>query len=300
MLSIASNATPSRIAIHSGARQKAGVKDEPPTKRRLRLGNPWWWFIAIFFCVIGWQMWKLHLYDDAVREAEEAGFKWTCVDTISLIRQDWSNALRNETWVAHERFLQMGKVHDLGRYREMLHRLRPTGLGASGCENLDALKDLIGLQKLFLHGCTALKNVDALKELSSLQKLDLGGCYALKNLDGLKDLAELQVLNLIGCPALQNLDGLKGLTRLQKLFLYDCPALQNADVFNALIGLQKLELRSCHALQNVEGLKYLAGLQEILLMDCDKIPAAALRELRAALPNTDITFPDGSKNPPQE
>ena len=46
-------------------------------------------------------------------------------------------------------------------------------------------------------------------------------------------------------------------------------------------------------------LKGLTGLRLLNLDGCDKIPAAALRELRAALPNTDITFPDGTKNPPQ-
>jgi hypothetical protein len=48
----------------------------------------------------------------------------------------------------------------------------------------------------------------------------------------------------------------------------------------------------------VDALKNLTGLKELDLHHCDKIPAAALRELRAALPMTDITFPDGTKNPP--
>ena len=49
----------------------------------------------------------------------------------------------------------------------------------------------------------------------------------------------------------------------------------------------------------MDALKGLTGLQEINLYRCDKIPVAALRELRAALPKTDITFPDGTNNPPQ-
>ena len=89
-----------------------------------------------------------------------------------------------ETWGAHDRDLDMGEVLDLGRYREMLHRLRPTRLIVYGCENVDVLKGLTNLQVLYLNGC-------------------------------------------------------------------------------------------------------------------DKIPAAALRELRAALPKTNITFPDGTNNPPQ-
>ena len=166
------------------------------------------------------------------REAEEAGFAWECTDTISLIRQDWRNALKKETWCKHTRMLVTEDIPDLGRYREMLHQLRPTALIAWRCKD---------------------KNVDALKGLTALQSL-----------------------NLLDCPALQNVDALKGLT-----------------------ALQVLHLSRCTALQNVDALKGLTNLRTLSLHDCDKIPAAALRELRAALPNTYITFPDGSENPPQ-
>ena len=165
--------------------------------------------IVLFLGACGWQMWSIHKYNAAVREAREAGFTWNCDDTISLIRRDWHNALKKETWGEHERVLVMYIIPDLGRYREMLHHLRPTKLRVWECKD---------------------ENVDALKGLTALQ-----------------------LLSLDNCTALQNVDGLKGLT--------------------ALIWLK--------------------------LIHCDKIPAAALRELRAALPNTDITFPDGSKEPPQ-
>ena len=186
------------------------MKDGHTTHGESSFGKKLWCvLIVLFLGGIGWQMWKLHLYNNAVREAQEAGFKWTCDDAISLIRQDWHNALKKETWGEHERVLWMKEVPDLGRYREMIHHLRPTNLSVWGCndENADALKGLSGLQVFDLHDCTALQNVDALKGLSALQTL--------------------------------------------------------------------------------------------YIRNCDNIPAAALRELRAALPNTDITFPDGTNNPPQ-
>ena len=186
------------------------MKDGHTTHGESSFGKKLWCvLIVLFLAVIGWQMWKINAYNNAVREAKEAGFYWQCDDTISLIRQDWRNVLKKETWGANYRQLDMGKVPDLGRYREILHRLRPTILGASGCKD-------------------------------------------------------------------ENVDGLKGLTGLQKLFLWGCPALQNVDALKSLTALQKLWLK-----------------------DCDKIPATALRELRAALPDTVITFPDGTKNPPQ-
>jgi len=232
------------------------VKDGHTTHGESSFGKKLWCvLIVVFLGGIGWQVWKLNAYNNAVREAKAAGFTWRCEDTFSLIRQDWHNALKKETWGLHFRWLDMGEVSDLGRYREILHQLRPTVLIICGCkdENVDALKDLTSLIVLDLRGCTALQNLDALKGLSGLQRLDLGGCTALQNVDALKSLTALQELNLCVCDALQNVDGLKGLSNLQRLWL----------------------------------------------TGCEKIPAAALRELRAALPNTDITFPDGTKNPPQ-
>ncbi len=232
--------------------------------------------LAIFLGVCGWQMWKLNAYENAVWEAKVAHFTWECDDAISLIRQDWHNALKKETWGTHPRVLGMGEVPDLGRYREMLHLLRPTVLRVSACENMDDLKNVVGLQSLALSNCPTLQNADVLKGLTGLQMLDLSEWTALQNVNALKGLTTLQEINLTNCTALQNVDDLKDLT-----------------------ALQLLNLRFCRSLQNVDGIKGLTGLKELNLYSCNKIPAAALRELRAALPNTDITFPDGTKNPPQ-
>ena len=339
-----------RLANTSRARQKARVKDGRTTKSESSFGKKLWCVLIILFLGgIGWQMWKLNAYNNAVREAKEAGFNWKCDDTLSLIRQDWHNALKKETWGTHPRVLVMEEVPDLGRYREMLHRLRPTVLSVRYCndESVSVLKGLTGLQTLGLYACPALKNMDGLKGLTGLRVLDLRYCPALQNVDDLKGLTGLQELRLDNCPGLQNVDVLKGLTGLQdldlinctalkmksvdvlksltglqKLNLYDCtvlqnvdglksltglqslklggcPALQNANVLKGLTGLQTLDLTTCPELQNVDGLKGLTGLQELWLRGCDKIPDAALRELRAALPNTFITFPDGTMNPPQ-
>ena len=231
-----------------------GVKDGHTTHGESSFGKKLWCvLIVVFLGGIGWQMWKLNAYNNAVREAKEAGFVWYGEDTISLKPQDRNNALIDETWSVNDRVLLMGEVRDLGRYREMLHRLRPTALRAWGCENVDGLMGLTSLQWLDLRYCHALQNVDVLKSLTGLRTLDLSDCPVLQNLAGLKGLIRLQTLDLRGCTALQNVDALKGLTNLRTLSLHKC----------------------------------------------DKIPAAALRELRAALPNTDIIFPDLTWSPPQ-
>ena len=102
----------------------------------------------------------------------------------------------------------------------------------------------------------------------------------------------------MGCKD-ENVDALKGLYELQNLRFGGCTALQNLDALKGLTGLQEIVLCGCPELQNVDGLKGLTGLHTLNLFACHKIPAAALRELRAALPKIDITFPDGTKNPPQ-
>ncbi len=120
-----------------------------------------------------------------------------------------------------------------------------------------------------------------------------------ENLDAFKDITSLRRIVLINCTALKNLDDIKGLTSLRNFQLLSCHGLQNVDALDALTNLQLLSLYDNPVLQKVDVLKRLTGLQMLDLEGCIKITAASLRELRAALPNTEIIFPDGTKSPPQ-
>ena len=185
------------------------MKEEPPAKpRRLRLGKLRWWLLAIFLAGAGYQWWRINDYENAVWEAKLAGFTWTCTDPLTLIRQDWRNALKKKTWSTHVRDLTLGVVPDLARHRDLIHRLRPTDLSANSCkdENLDVLKGLTALQSLGLCNSPALQNVDVLKGLTGLQTLQLNSCSALQSVDGLRGLTGLQWLDLSYCTALQNVD----------------------------------------------------------------------------------------------
>ena len=260
--------------------------------------------LAIFLGACGWQMWSIHKYNAAVREAKDAGFRWEFTDIISLIRQDWRNALKKETWGTHQRKLYLIGADSLTQHRELIRRLRPTELSIDRCndENLDALKKATSLQLLTILFCDHLQNLDALKGVTGLQTLQLYDCPELQNVDGLSGLTGLHDLTLNNCRSLHNADALNalsGLTGLQTLFLYNCLNLQNVNALRRLTGLQYLYLDGWPELQSVDALKNLTGLKELDLHHCDKIPAAALRELRAALPKTKITFPDSSREPPQ-
>lgn len=228
--------------------------------------------LAILIAVTGYQLWCVHDYRAAIREAEEAGFIWRSDETFDLIRQDWRAAFRKETWAPHKRFLVIGDssleakiVLDLDPYRDLIHRLRPTELVIYRCKNVDALKGLNSLQCLCIYYCHTLQNLDALKGLTRLQTLELYYCYPLQNVDALKSLTGLQELFLGPRPTVQNLNALKGHRSLKKIDIFYCPTLEKVDV-----------------------LKGLTGLQEIHFATHPYITKESMDELRALLPNTTI------------
>ena len=223
--------------------------------------------LLLALAATAWVGWREYDRRAAVREARAAGCTWTVREPIALIRADWRAAFQKDTWTGSYWCLGVGESCDLARLRPLLLRLRPTTL------LVQRAKDA---------------NLDALQGLSGLKRLALSGCPALQNVDALKGLHRLQILDLIGCPVLQNVDGLKGLSGLQNLILYGCPSLQNVDGLQGLAGLRYLFLSSCTTLQNVDRLKGLTVLQTLDLRDCPKLPATAVAELRAALPQTEI------------
>lgn len=273
--------------------QKPGVTAElPAPKSRWRIWRPGLWLVVISVAGCGYLGWREYDYRAAVREAEDESLTYYRSNPFDAIRKDWRASFRFATWADRQRMLIIrdeyrtltdeerenarDALNDLACFRDLIDRLRPTSLRTTRFEHMDGIKGLSSLRSLDLGSCIALKNVDGLKGLSRLQTLDLGLCEALQNLDGLKEHTHLRTLNLTQCTSLQDADGLKRLTGLRKLILYNC-----------------------FTLKNVDGLKGLTGLQVLDLSNCAEIPATSLQELRAALPNTDITFPDGRKTPPE-
>jgi hypothetical protein len=304
-----------------------GVKDEHTAKTKLSFRRKLLHSIIAFFLVIlGWLVWQIFAFNNAVRMAEEAGFVWYSEDPITLIRKDWRNALKKSPGGLNERSLHMVDVSDLDAYREMLQHLRPKALSLRNCtklQNVNGLNYLTSLVDLDLQDCRELQNIDGLRYLTALEWINLNCCAELKHLDGLEGINSLTDLYLHECTALQNIDGLKNLTKLIRIQLSSCTELQNLDSLNGLISLEELLLSNCNKLKNVDGLKGLPAmtyidisgcieiqnidslkslttLRYISLQGCYKIPAADLRQLSAALPKTNIVFPDGTMTPPQE
>ncbi|MCE9609160.1 MAG: leucine-rich repeat domain-containing protein [Chthoniobacter sp.] len=297
------------------------MSPEASTHSRLRwhVGR---WLLGLALAACAWLGWREYDYRAAVREAEAAGYRWKTREPFDLILADWHAALQKATWTDRYRMLELRSNRELPA-RRLIRRLRPTRIQALGCRNtnLDALKGITTLQYLRFDDAVLLQNVDGLKGLTALRNFSIGECPALQNLDGLKGLPALQELRLSDCAALQNVDGIRGLSALRWLTLSDCKRLQNVDALEGLTGLQRLDLYYCSALHDLDGLRGLStlrelrldhctslknlapvynlhALQSIDLSNCRSLPAVALRELRAALPKTAITFPNGSKSPP--
>ena len=168
--------------------------------------------VAVFAALIGWQMWELHRYNAAVLEAKEAGFGWECDDTLSLIRQDWRNAFKKETWTTHERSLSV-MVHGnymefaskFARSRDLIHRLQPTKLVMPNFGNVDVLRGLNSIKNLTIadgFNNRAPLNLDGLKDLTALQSLEMEETWAIlgpRNLDALYGLKNLRFLRTKGC-----------------------------------------------------------------------------------------------------
>lgn len=124
----------------------------------------------------------------------------------------------------------------------------------------------------------------------------------LRNLDAIAcALRRIQpdAIHLDWAPSLENVDGLNGLDRIKVLSLEYCPDLQNLNALSSMTSLNELGLSDCSSLQNVDGIKGLTGLKFLVLKGPDTIPAAALSELRIALPNTEIIFRDEVDIPPK-
>lgn len=262
-----------------------------PPHRRWRAG---WWLFALALAVCGWVGRREYDHRAAIREARAAGYEWSTDEPIELMRPDW------QRWIDPYGRLDLGLGADLTKASGLLPRLRAKKLIAYYCRNtdVDALKGLTGLQALHIYDYPGLQDADALEGLSTLTELELSGCPALQNVDGLKGLTRLRNLHLSHNPALKNVNGIKGLAELQVIDLYECPSLQDVQAFQRLSNLLYVRLSHCLEVKDMGSFKKLTGLQTLDLRYNTGIPPADLRELRAALPQTDITFPDGSKAPP--
>jgi hypothetical protein len=128
-------------------------------------------------------------------------------------------------------------------------------------------------RRLSLKDCALLESVRGIDRFFLVRNLDLSGCSSLKAIDEIAELSLLESINLTGCTALPNINAVAGLKELETLNLSGCSSLRDVDVLKNVRSLKQVDLTGCKLLQR-----------------------DALQKLSAALSDTEIIFPDGSKS----
>ena len=75
--------------------------------------------------------------------------------------------------------------------------LKEIDLSNCDLKNLEALKEMINLEKINLGENAELKDMSAIKNLVNLKEIDLSYCN-LKNLEAIKEMTNLEKINLGG------------------------------------------------------------------------------------------------------
>ena len=259
---------------------QATMLSEPPATKPRRNWHLLRWAFLLIALSSGWGAWKAYDFQQAVKEAEELGWKFEYTDPVAIIREDWRAAFRKDTWSDARLWLliQTGAISE--RDFDLIRRLKP--------------------KQLSIHATFPWRDLSQLRGLSNLTELWLGYCPNLTNIHALKDMKELPSLTIAGSPILLNIDALKELKNLTQLDISGCTALTNVDALRELKALKVLNLEHCTGLKNVDGLLGLRGLEEIYLDGCTGLAKEAVDAVKAALPKTKFNrlLPGLSPPPP--
>ena len=242
------------------------MQPEPPARKPRRERHLVRWLFIVILAILGWYGWKAYDFQQAVKRAEELGWEFESNDPIAIIREDWRNAFRKDTWSDTARSLSISPNDSLEDHYDLIRRLKPT--------------------QLEIWRMLSLRDLSQLKGLSRLTKLTLSECPNLTNIDAIKELKNLTDFEIIGSPALSNIDALKELKKLEHLGLSGCSALSNVDALRELKALKYLNLDDCIGLKNVDGLQGLTQLVFLRLEFCEGLPEASLDAVKSALPTT--------------
>ena len=249
------------------------MQPEPPAPKPSRKRHLVRWSFVGILAILGWYGWQAYEFEQAVKEAKALGWKFESNGPIAIIREDWRNAFRKETWKSATRTLEIPEIYPVVIDYGLIHRLDPKNLGIYSTfpmRDLSKFTALSNVVALVLFDCPNLTNIDALKDMKGLTGFGIGRAPGLPNIDALKELKHLEAFGLYHCAALTNVDALRELKALKSLDLSDCTGLKNLDGILGLTGLKYLGLSGCHGLTN-----------------------EAMAAVKVALPNTYIQGPDG-------
>ena len=178
--------------------------------------------------------------------------------SLRLVCQLWRNLI--DAYLMRRSLLQLA-THDLSTLTKIQVRWPAwkLHLDLSGCEALEDVQALGGLQSLNLSYCRALEDVSA---LGGVHSLNLSHCRYLEDVSAL---GGVHSLNLSHCRRVQDVSALGGLHSLDLSF---CDGVKDVQ---ALGGLHSLRLSYCEGIRDVgylARLHSLAGLNSLDLSSC--------------------------------
>jgi Leucine-rich repeat (LRR) protein len=168
-------------------------------------------------------------------------------------------------------------------------------VGLTSLEGIECVTDCI--TSLHIHNMPKIKDIEALRQLQGLEILLIDNCPQLSSLEVLGELPALQDVHLDDCKRLSRLPSAWPST-LTSLSVESCPVTQLGGLPAALTG--SLNLVSCPKLRSLEGIEACTGLDEITIR-----PSITDLQALAALPDTwlyidlcegDHTLPDALIN----
>lgn len=188
-------------------------------------------------------------------------------------------------------------------YRCQVQQARPLRPYSVREENLNDLRDLVGLRMLNLEVCTLLRDLSPLSSLTGLQTLNINVCPSLKSLSPLSHLSMLRQLTLryttlelsvlshlvnlevldIGCSSIQDLSLLTKLTGLKELQLDSCWEVTSlSPLANTTTNIEKLSLERSWNIRDIVPLASFTALKELNLTfcSCSLRPLSSLIGLR--------------------
>jgi hypothetical protein len=98
-----------------------------------------------------------------------------------------------------------------------------------------------GIREIDLSSCHRLEDISALRDLSGLEKLIVTGARSLKDVTGLEGARELQVLSMGECGPLKSLEPVSGIDTLRYVWLAQGAVDGETGSVDALYGKRKLE-----------------------------------------------------------
>ncbi len=155
------------------------------------------WLLLLAASLLAYAGWTQYAFRSALKEAKALGWVVDYTEPVEVIRQNWKNTFRKDTWLDGVVGIEIFSGEELERHHDIVHRLNPKRIaiiGADDLRDLSALKGLTRLEFLTILGAYNLTNVDMLKSLPALEGVLFDECTGLTNVDALKNLTALQSL----------------------------------------------------------------------------------------------------------